>query len=324
MEENLGREFSAWAGAINIIRPHHNDGRIFTQLILYKDFPSDLRSPSERLGFLLGTVCHNTNIPRQKNRIRPEGVRTLAARQRLAKRISNLANTPDTELRDELAMVYEEVSSLNNRLDSFQKEKESLEFSILEYEDRIQDMEKEARSKSYRNSQRSDVQGVQNEDKDVFTHLINIVTNPKGPSPEDCLRIISEMYPEKIIVLPTGIESSQQVASFSQGMRLLHMLNRLVTEYLPKFLDGGDTLARTTFTNNEFAARESDTVVNSKHYRAYRKFSFESSEIEMLKHLKVGVADNPKSTIRVHFEVDQINKRLLIGHCGIHLPLPGK
>ncbi len=44
----------------------------------------------------------------------------------------------------------------------------------------------------------------------------------------------------------------------------------------------------------------------------------------MLKHLKVGVADDPKSTIRVHFEVDQASRRVLIGHCGKHLPLPGR
>ncbi len=324
MEEVLGREYSAWAGALNIIRTPHRDGRVFTHLILPRDFSVDLDTPHKKECFVLGRVSHNTNIPRQRNRIRPEGVRTLAARQRLEKRIADLAEKPDDALRDELGMVYEELSSLNTQLEQSQQEKESLEFSLLESEERVHDLEKKAKTNAYLYSQRSDTSEVTPADNEIFNELIGIATDPKGPTPEACLVILAKVYPQRLVVLPTALDSAREVSSFSQSRRLLDMLNRLVTEYLPRFLKGGDTAARATFTNNEFAARESDSVVNNKQFLAYRIFAVDGRQVEMLKHLKVGVADDPKSTIRVHFEIDQTSKRVIIGHCGLHLPLPGR
>ena len=102
------------------------------------------------------------------------------------------------------------------------------------------------------------------------------------------------------------------------------MLNRLVTNYLPEYLNGGDVQAKAVFTNKEFAPTESDTVANNKKYRSYRVFEYDGKEMEMLKHLKIGVADDSNRTIRVRFGVDQSSGCIVIGHCGSHLPLPGR
>ncbi|AOU96986.1 hypothetical protein BI364_02250 [Acidihalobacter yilgarnensis] len=221
-------------------------------------------------------------------------------------------------------MVYEELSSLNTQLEQSQQEKESLEFSLLESEELIHELEKKAKTSAYLHSQRGDTSEALPADDAIFTELIGVATDPKGPTPEECLVLLAKLYPQRLVVLPTALESARGVSTFSQSRRLLDMLNRLVTEYLPKFIKSGDTAARTTFTNNEFAARESDKVVNNKQFLAYRIFAVEGMQVEMLKHLKVGVADDPKSTIRVHFEIDQTSKRVIIGHCGLHLPLPGR
>lgn len=324
MAETLGREYSAWAGAINIIRSPHRDGRIFTHRILPRDIPVELDTEHKKSCLVLGRVSHNTNIPRQRNRIRPEGVRNLSAKIRLENRIADLAEKPDDALRDELGMVYEELSQLSGELEQAQQEKESLEFSLLESEEQVQDLEKQIKQSAYANSQRSDLPADLTKDEEIVGLLIKVAADAKGPTPEECLNLLAKVYPKRLIVLPSAIESARQVSSFTQNRRLLDMLSRLVTEYLPAYLESGDAVARSTFTNNEFAARESDTVVNSKQYRAYRVFDVDGHEVEMLKHLKVGVADDPKSTIRVHFEVDQKSKRLVIGHCGVHLPLPGR
>ncbi|WP_205738522.1 hypothetical protein [Billgrantia endophytica] len=324
MAETLGREYSAWAGAINIIRVPHRDGKVFTHRILPRDIPVELDTEHKKDSLVLGRVSHNTNIPRQRNRIRPEGVRNLSAKLRLEKRIAGLAEKPDDALRDELAMVYEELSQLSGELEQAQQEKESLEFSLLENEEQVQDLEKQIKQNAYLNSQRSDVPADFGEDEEIVNLLIGVAADTKGPTPEECLNLLAKVYPRRLVVLPSAIESARQVSSFSQNRRLLDMLSRLVTEYLPAYMQGGDAAARSTFTNNEFAARESDTVVNNKQYLAYRVFDVDGREVEMLKHLKVGVADDPKSTIRVHFEVDQKSKRVIIGHCGTHLPLPGR
>ncbi len=324
MADVLGREYSAWAGAINIIRVAHRDGRIFTHRIMPRDFPVELDTSHKKECFVLGRVSHNTNIPRQRNRIRPEGVRHLSAKVRLERRIASLAEKPDDTLREELGMVYEELSQLSADLEQSQQEKERLEFTLLESEEKIQGLEKQIKLSAYAHSQRSDAPSDLAEDEEVVKNLISLASDLKGPTPEECLNILSKVYPRRLLVLPSAIESSRDMAAFSQNRRLLDMLNRLVTEYLPAYLRGGDIEARSTFTTKEFASRESDTVTNNKQMMAYRKFEVDGQEVEMLKHLKVGVADDSKSTIRVHFEVDQQSKRVVIGHCGLHLPLPGR
>ncbi len=324
MAEVLGREYSAWSGAVNIIRVPHRDGRIFTHRILPRDIPAEIDTPHKKECLILGRVSHNTNIPRQRNRIRPEGVRNLSAKLRLERRIADLAEKPDDTLRDELGMVYDELSQLSADLDHAQQQKESLEFTLLESEEKVQDLEKQIKQSAYINSQRSEITVDLPKDEETVRDLIKVAGDSKGPSPEECLNLLAKVYPKRLVVLPSAVESAREVSSFAQNRRLLDMLNRLVTEYLPAYLKGGDTDARATFTNNEFSARESDTVANNKQYLGYRKFDVDGREVEMLKHLKVGVADDPKSTIRVHFEIDQASERVLIGHCGKHLPLPGR
>jgi hypothetical protein len=324
MTEILGREYSAWAGAINIIRVPHRDGRIFTHRILPRDIPAELDTSHKKECLVLGLVSHNTNIPRQRNRIRPEGVRNLSAKIRLEKRLAGLPEKPDSALREELGMAYEELSQLSGDLERAQQEKESLEFALLETEEKVQDLEKQIKQSAYISSQRNDAPADLAENEVVVDDLIAFAADAKGPTPEECLQILAKAYPKRLLVLPSAIESARKVNSFSQNRRLLDMLRRLVTEYLPAYIQGGDTAARATFTNNEFAARESETVTNSKQLLAYRRFDVDGREIEMLKHLKVGVADDTKSTIRVHFDVDQESKRVVIGHCGMHLPLPGR
>jgi len=42
----------------------------------------------------------------------------------------------------------------------------------------------------------------------------------------------------------------------------------------------------------------------------------------MLKHLKIGVADDQTKTIRTHFHWDGERERIVIGYCGTHLSVP--
>ena len=102
------------------------------------------------------------------------------------------------------------------------------------------------------------------------------------------------------------------------------MLRKLVTEYLPLYLEGGDNKARSVFTNKQYAANESETVVNNAELARTRQFVYKGEKVFMWQHIKVGIADNPDLTIRVHFLVDSEEGKVVIGYCGEHLPLPGR
>ena len=46
----------------------------------------------------------------------------------------------------------------------------------------------------------------------------------------------------------------------------------------------------------------------------------EQVKTEMLRHIKLGVSRNPKRTMRIHYKPVRAHHKILIGHCGKHLP----
>jgi hypothetical protein len=111
---------------------------------------------------------------------------------------------------------------------------------------------------------------------------------------------------------------------FLYGRRLLDMLRRLVVDYRNKLLDTGDNEARKVFGKNEYAAKESETVMANKTLRRLRTFEYEGQQVEMFRHLKIGADENITKTIRVHFHWDAKRQRIVIGYCGEHFPISSR
>ena len=53
--------------------------------------------------------------------------------------------------------------------------------------------------------------------------------------------------------------------------------------------------------------------------RRSRTFAYEGEQIEMVRHLKIGIEANVAKTIRVHFYWDAKREKIVIGYCGEHL-----
>jgi hypothetical protein len=111
------------------------------------------------------------------------------------------------------------------------------------------------------------------------------------------------------------------MSRFGKGHELLGLLKKLVTTYRSKLLNGGDSQARAVFGQNEFAARESETVMGNKDMKRRRTFAYNGEDVEMFRHLKIGVDDDVTKTIRVHFHWDSDSQKVVIGYCGKHLPV---
>lgn len=98
------------------------------------------------------------------------------------------------------------------------------------------------------------------------------------------------------------------------------MLWKLAFDYWNKLAGGfGDNEARSVFGKNEYSAKESETVLNNQRARELRTFDYDGQQLLMEKHLKFGVKDSAFETMRIHFEWDNENKKIVIGHCGPHL-----
>ena len=140
-------------------------------------------------------------------------------------------------------------------------------------------------------------------------------------SPLHCLKLIEQVYANRCTVLDSARSSARKMTRFIYGRELLDLLMRLVTMYRDQLLDGGDAKARLVFGKSEYAAKESETVMNNKAMRRQRMFDYSGTKVEMFSHLKIGVEDDPTRTIRVHFHWDGNRRKIVIGYCGEHLPV---
>jgi hypothetical protein len=137
------------------------------------------------------------------------------------------------------------------------------------------------------------------------------------PSLETSLRVISSLFPNRIVVLDTALESARDSVSFKYPKKAFELLWTLCTSYWAALVAGeGDVSARQCL-GNSYAAKEAESLSSGGKKR--RTFSVDGTEILMLKHLKIGIKDSKSETLRVHFEWLANQKRLVIGHCGGHL-----
>lgn len=135
---------------------------------------------------------------------------------------------------------------------------------------------------------------------------------------ERSLRIISAMFSDSVVVLPSAYDSAAESHSFQKQQKAFDMLWSLCSTYRNSLAEGkGDVQARQAFGRDGFSAKESEKLSDAGRRR--RTFKHNGSDLFMEKHLKIGVADNLADTLRIHFEWLGDEKKIVIGYCGGHL-----
>jgi hypothetical protein len=138
------------------------------------------------------------------------------------------------------------------------------------------------------------------------------------------LELVESLCPDSFVVLESAWQSADDAAGFELGERLFQLLWRLGTTYRQARLEGQPDLAGIqVFGNTAFAARESNGIEANPAARRARTFLYKGEEVIMWQHLKIGVKDSVQRTLRIHFRWDPQDARVVIGHCGQHLPVPG-
>lgn len=319
MEEILGRSWSAWDGAINIIQTIRRNGRIHGKLLLSETILELGEKQAERVSYILALVTHTTNVPRLRNRLRPEVVSQTALRRRLESQTKLSTSDPDL-LKQEIAMLWREVEELEGVNSQTLSKLDASELSRIELEEQIEDLDQRLRQQEYKSRALQNGSNSTAEETDL-SYLFDFATKIDQPSPYDCLEFISKAFPEKSEILDSAWRSARGMPHFQNGRRLLRMLITLMTKYHEAIQAGGDNAAKGIFSTDEYSATESETVTSSKSLSSKRRFLRRDNEIEMFRHLKIGKADNIALTLRVHFEWIAAEKKIVIGYCGEHLPI---
>ncbi len=120
-------------------------------------------------------------------------------------------------------------------------------------------------------------------------------------------------------VLDSAWARASRASHFTKGAKLLRMLLLLGGEYLAAARDGtADAQSRRLFGQEGYRAGESDSIGACADCMAARTFLVDGKPVIMEKHLAIGASPDERETLRVYFE--RIDGKIVIGHCGNHLP----
>ena len=322
MEQVLGRWWSAWDGAVNVIRTPLPSGKVVGNVIRSYELQDQGDTQDARIAHILRFVTHNTNIPRLRDHISPEEIARLATRARLDSRIRELeASGADRSERDE--ELLNELIEANADIDRLRGEREQAQMTVMKKEDVIAELEDQIRRERYRPGYIPNENETDHSDPKTLKLAIKLLAEAQEPNPQEGLSLLQATFQDKVVVLESAFESAAKSAPFQHKRRLFNLLLRLATEYRDRLQSEGDNSARQVFTPSEFAATESDSILASKEMMRSRTFEHQGTAIAMPRHLKIGVADDISKTIRVHFHWDADSGKIVIGYCGPHLPVPG-
>lgn len=326
MADELGRRMSAWDGAVRVLSIPSPSGEVRSRLFLSDDIRTWGENP-QRISRVLAWVTVTTNVPRLREHVRPEGVRLLSTRRRMETLRASAVEMKEAEGRQALIEASRQAEEEQERVfDGIAEENQILLNEISRLEDELADTREELRHTNFRlrsvKTQLSSADTEQHVDFDP-DHLLRLVARKGQPSPSECLDIVDQYHRDKCTVLDSARRSARK-SPFINGCELLRLLIRLVTSYRAGLREGGDSKAREVFGRGEYAAKESESVMASPTLRRYRFFEYDGAQVEMVRHLKIGIADDPTQTIRVHFHWDATRRKIVIGHCGEHLPVSSR
>jgi hypothetical protein len=297
--------------------------------LLLSDFFEDTKSKGTKVeAEILALIAHRMNIPNSWQHITPESVKEAQRKRELDKirqktkeagdlqRYIELLEEDNYQKQTEIENLHFEINDLQNNNDYYfsEYEKESEERKAQQF--KVESLKSQFEVLKITRQKRGELEDCSGELRLLFEEYLK-----EKISPCRCLELISRLYPDRIIVLDSAYKSSRDSQGFIEKKIVFDLLWKLSTDYWEALDSGrGDTEARQIF-GNDYAAKESDTVEKNKETKRSRTFSYNGVEIEMMKHLKHGRKDSPAETIRIHFEWESDEKKIIIGYCGPHLDL---
>jgi hypothetical protein len=218
---------------------------------------------------------------------------------------------------DELVSEYENLDARYKRKDEDTLEKEQVNEELREDVDGkkllIADLQEklDAFKAKPRNA------GLDDALRDAF-----LAAYHERPTPEQSLRVLMALYPDRVIVHPKAISSAQQSARFKFPKQVFELLMSLAGPYWDALAAGNGNVQAKDIFGKSFSAKESETTMDNKYAKERRTVQYNGEDVVLWAHLKIGVKqDSVAETFRTHFEWLANERRILIGHCGPHLDL---
>lgn len=165
----------------------------------------------------------------------------------------------------------------------------------------------------------SDGEEAGGEDEAGQGALAEFIRRAVGPklTPAEALEVLGLLFPAKVTVLPSALKSAGRSEVFRDRRGAFDLLWRLATAYRDALASGkGDNEARRVFSASEFAPTDG---ARGERARDMRRFEYKGDSREFQKHLRLGVKESPAETLRIYFDYDSAEKKVVIAYCGPHL-----
>jgi hypothetical protein len=231
MEEVLGQPWSAWSGAINVIHMPVSSGFVRGRFFLSREIETWGDSQHERSSKLLAWVTNNTNVPRLRQRIRPDGVVQLALQRRFAAARARATGLDDAGLREEFNALQTLAEEQSQQISEFENERKVLEDQIekselqyLKIEDDLTEARKQVSTHGFEVQALKDLLSQQGGGRSTqfdADRLLAIACRSGEPSPTECLEVIAGLFGDKCLVLDSAYDSAVEMGSFIYGRQLL-------------------------------------------------------------------------------------------------------
>lgn len=319
----IGKEYVPYGGAAKLIFPlirRFEGGGAPVWTLTLKDAEKLAGRGRTVLDELFSLVVHRSNLPLSLTHISPSVVREIHLKRQLEHRRDAASRTGNLE---EYSRFLEEYAA---GLEEEKKEAaglvESLEKLVAVQDDRERQLSFEHESLKQRLAEAG--RGDSREDRaaEESEGLAQAVLAgiERGPTPEQALRIIEHLFPERIVILPSAWRAARESESFKHRGQLYELLHILATEYWSALTAGQPDSEAKKPLGASYAAKESERVANNDGALSRRTFDYRGRPVEMVKHLKIGRKDSISETIRVHFEWFAEDRQIVVGHCGRHIP----
>jgi hypothetical protein len=319
-EDIVGRRFSAFGGAINIIFPARQ-GRegLFIHSVLLR--PEELEKISHEgrsiESEILSAITHQTNLPNSWRHVSIEDVRRRSLRENILKLQTESAGTED---------VSGYITLLEDALEDITAKEainEELNYELEETRAELSELESKAAALEHalggqRPRGEKDEATVAKSMKPLRSAISNFLLGKY--TLEHVLDLIEVLFPDRVVVLDEAKSSARysDKAGFSDLSVAAELLLKLCDDYWMSLAEGGgDSQARGVFGHKRYSAKESSTL--SSEGKKRRTFEYRGKQVFMEKHLRYGVKDSAAKTLRIHFEWLDAERRIVIGHCGKHL-----
>lgn len=324
LARSVGSDFVPYLGAVKVIYPPGSSGRPSVRTLTAQNVAAQGLSLQGATREVFSLVLHRTNVPLSWKHISPARVREQGLRRELDRRRAAAVETGNAA--DYTAFLEQYAKAQEDAAQKALLAKHGAEEALENAQRLADDATRELRAKNdalklqLDHARATDVETpYAPEDPLVIAETIAAVIR-REPTPEDCLKLVEHLFGSRIVILPEAWTSARESATFRYGQKLYGLLHSLATAYWTELSSGvPDQEARRVF-GNAYAAKESEGVSSNKGAKRKRTFHFAGQDHVMEKHLKIGVKDSAAESIRVHFEWFAERSRIVIGHCGPHIP----